>query len=233
MKLKTLPRLIDQQVRYSLVAEKLPPPPARICEIGVGGGWLLSALHAYGYDVYGCDKSVPPHLSESLFADRVSETSGGRLNYPDDYFDVTFSCDVLEHVCPGDRESFLKEIIRITKPGGLVIITAFFHNTKAFRLWGAAELLLRASLPSWYCEHVTIPLPKEEETHVLLARDIEAITTQEYQRALNLLGMWIQCNAPRRRMLLRASDIIAKALLCVDIFGRPTSKLYSGTKKLA
>jgi 2-polyprenyl-3-methyl-5-hydroxy-6-metoxy-1,4-benzoquinol methylase len=231
MQLKTLPRLVDQQIRYSLIYEKLPPPPARICEIGVGGGWLISTLHEYGYDVYGCDKFVSPRLSESSIGDRISQASGSRLDYPDDYFDVTFSCDVLEHVDPSDREAFLGEIVRITKPGGLIIVTAFFHNTKAFRLWGAAELLARASLPSWYCEHITIPLPKVEETHAFLARHIEAITTQKYQRALNLLGMWIQCNAPKKRIALRASDLIAKILLRVDFFGRPTSRIYSGIKK--
>jgi ubiquinone/menaquinone biosynthesis C-methylase UbiE len=232
MQLTVLPRLVDQIVRYSLVADKLPPPPARICEIGIGGGWLLKALDAHGYDVHGCDKSVPQELLESPLGSRIRQTSGCQLDYPDNYFDATLSCDVLEHVSPHDRDSFLSELIRITKPGGLVVLTAFFTNTKAFRLWGVGQLLAHGSLPSWYCEHLTIPLPRHDRVLSYLQQNLEDLYSQEYQRAFNLLGMWIQCNCPGRIISSRVCDIIAKGLLHIDIFGRPTSRLYHGVKKL-
>ena len=45
--------------------------------------------------------------------------------FPDDSFDATFSCDVLEHVY--DRDAALREAARTTRPGGVFLATFPFY----------------------------------------------------------------------------------------------------------
>jgi len=224
------PRAVDQRVRYALIQDALPPKPARVCELGVGGGWQLQTLHDQGYDVFGCDVSLKDFPANSPIRDRVKEISGSRLPFPDNHFDATYSCDVLEHVHPAERPAFLAELIRVTKPGGVVALTAFFRNTFSFRLWGVGHLLFKGTLPQWYTEHLTIPLPSEEETASFLSPRLKNFRKVQYQRALNLLGMMIQVMAPRRRIFQRLFDLPALFLLKFDFIGRTTSVFFTGTK---
>ncbi len=224
------PRSADQRVRYALIQSALPPKPARVCELGVGGGWQLHLLHEEGYDVFGCDVSLKDFPANSPIRDRVKEISGSRLPFPDNHFDATYSCDVLEHVHPAERPAFLAEMVRVTKPGGAVVMTAFFRNTFSFRLWGVGYLLFKGTLPSWYTEHLVIPLPSEAETTAFFSERLNNLRVVRYQRAMNLLAMMIQCLSPRRRILQRLFDLPAYFLLNFDFIGRTTSTFFTGIK---
>jgi len=46
--------------------------------------------------------------------------------YADETFDLTFAICVLHHVAPGDWPGFVGELVRVTRPGGLVAL--FEHN---------------------------------------------------------------------------------------------------------
>jgi ubiquinone/menaquinone biosynthesis C-methylase UbiE len=224
------PRMVDQRVRYGLIRGALPPAPARVCELGVGGGWLLHSLHEDGYDVHGCDVSLKDFPLNSPIADRILQTSGARLPFPDNHFDATYSCDVLEHVYPAERAAFLAELVRITKPGGVVALTAFFRNTISFRLWGVGYLLFRGTLPAWYTEHLTIPLPSEEETFAQLSQALVGVRRVRYQGSLNILIMWFQAMSPRQRHLARLFDIPSFLIPCCDVIGSTTSAFFTGLK---
>jgi len=228
--MKKQPRAVDQRVRYNLIRDALPPPPARICELGVGGGWLLQCLHDEGYDVHGCDVSLKDFPTNSPIADRILVTSGSRLPFPDNHFDATYSCDVLEHVQPGERPAFLAEHIRVTKPGGVVAMTAFFNNTFTFRLLGMSFLLCVRTLPAWFTEHLTIPLPSETETVAHFKPKLNQLRVVRYQRSLNMALMWFQSVAPRRRILQRMFDMVAYFFLKFDYLGRTTSVFFTGVK---
>jgi ubiquinone/menaquinone biosynthesis C-methylase UbiE len=224
------PRLADQRVRYALIQSALPAKPARVCELGVGGGWQLQMLHDEGYEVFGCDVSLKDFPPTSPLRDRIKEISGSKLPFPDNYFDAAYSCDVLEHVYPAERPAFLAELIRVTKPGGVVVLTAFFRNTFAFRLWGVGHLLFKGTLPQWYTEHLTIPLPSEGETTKFFEQRLNNFRKLPYQRGFNLFAMFIQMMAPRRRMLQRLFDLPAYFILKFDFIGRTTSIFFTGTK---
>lgn len=224
------PRYADQRVRYALIQSALPPKPARICELGVGGGWQLQTLHDEGYDVFGCDVSLKDFPPNSPIRDRVKEISGSKLPFPDNHFDATYSCDVLEHVHPAERPAFLAELVRVTKPGGVVAMTAFFRNTFSFRLWGVGHLLFKGTLPQWFTEHLTIPLPSEPETTAFFSQRLTNLRVVRYQRALNLLVIWIQTMSPRQRHIGKLFDLPALLVPTFDFIGRTTSVFFTGIK---
>lgn len=228
--MKKQPRSVDQRVRYNLIRDALPSPPARVCEIGVGGAWLLHCLHEEGYDVHGCDVShqhLPPN---SPIAEKILLTSGVRLPFPDNFFDATYSCDVLEHVLPEERSAFLAEHVRVTKPGGVVALTAFFNNTLTFRLLGAWLLLTRRTLPSWYIEHLVIPLPNAETTTTFFQERLTNLRVLRYQRFLNLSALIWQSLAPRRHTLQKLWDLPTSLVPACDVLGKTTSVFFAGTK---
>jgi SAM-dependent methyltransferase len=51
---------------------------------------------------------------------------GDKLPYPDQSFDATYTIAVMHHVPPQQWSSFLQEMRRVVRPGGLIII--FEHN---------------------------------------------------------------------------------------------------------
>ncbi len=54
----------------------------------------------------------------------TSEVQDGRaLTYADDTFDAAYSVSVLEHIPDGGDTAALQELVRVIKPGGLVVVT--------------------------------------------------------------------------------------------------------------
>ncbi len=107
---------------------RLDREPCRVADFGCGCGYcglMLLPLLAPGSRYTGFDLSAP------LLAD-ARRTFAGRLDtarfvrgdvhhapFPDDTFDVAISHAVLMHV--PDAGAALREMIRVTRPGGLVI----------------------------------------------------------------------------------------------------------------
>jgi SAM-dependent methyltransferase len=59
-------------------------------------------------------------------AGRYRTYDGGRLPYEDGAVDLAFAICVLHHVEPAARPEFVRELVRVTRPGGLVAV--FEHN---------------------------------------------------------------------------------------------------------
>ena len=63
-----------------------------------------------------------------------SEVQDGRkLSYPDDSFDAAFSVSVIEHIPDQGDTAAVRELLRVVKPGGVVIITTPYDT--AYRPW--------------------------------------------------------------------------------------------------
>jgi SAM-dependent methyltransferase len=57
----------------------------------------------------------------------LSEVQDGRrLPYPDASFDAAFSVSVLEHIPDDGDSTAMRELLRVVKPGGLVVVTTPF-----------------------------------------------------------------------------------------------------------
>jgi SAM-dependent methyltransferase len=100
-----------------------PPPGARILDVGCGTGGNLQALAHYGRPV-GLDISPVaiefarqrPHL-------QFIQGSGLSLPHPDDTFDVVTIFDVLYHRWITDDAQAMRELYRVIRPGGWLLLT--------------------------------------------------------------------------------------------------------------
>lgn len=112
----------------------------RILDIGCGRGYTLFALQRMGADVFGTQLSVPAaEAARNLIGhDRVFAGELADAGYAAASFDAVTLWHVLEHVA--DPVGMLKEIARITKPGGLLYIEVPNAGGWAARTFGAAWL---------------------------------------------------------------------------------------------
>jgi 2-polyprenyl-3-methyl-5-hydroxy-6-metoxy-1,4-benzoquinol methylase len=89
------------------------PPKSRVLDIGCGVGLLVEQFTQLGYDTAGVDvHSAAIELSvcpERCFL----ATTTAQLNFPDRYFDLIVSREVLEHIPISDIDECIKEWNRI------------------------------------------------------------------------------------------------------------------------
>ena len=122
-------------------------PGNRVLDLGCGNG-RFSEIFREDIDYVGVDNS------EKMIEIAKKEHSGkkfqiaGALNlpFPDNYFDVIFSFAVIHHIPSKElRLRFLSEAKRILKPGGILILTAWYLNPFKMALIGewdrAAEFM--------------------------------------------------------------------------------------------
>jgi len=101
---------------------------AEVCDVGAGRGHFTRELGAWlraehGLDAAGhlvaCD-AVPASFQPDAI-ECLPVGDDGRLPFEDDRFDVVVSIEVIEHV--EDQFAFLRELVRVARPGGRVIVT--------------------------------------------------------------------------------------------------------------
>ncbi len=96
--------------------------PARILDLGCGVGGFLGGLAALGESVFQTDISTESlaRCRERGFP-RGVVASGYALPYADGVFDLVCLFDAIEHI--EDDARVLREVARILRPGGLVLLT--------------------------------------------------------------------------------------------------------------
>lgn len=110
-------RLIEEQLRLNCGKGA----DAKVLDVGCGTGYNLEMLAQFG-QVFGTDFSE--HALEFCHRrgfQNVSLARAESLPFDADTFDVVTALDVLEHV--DDDLSGLADIHRVTRPGGLLIVT--------------------------------------------------------------------------------------------------------------
>jgi SAM-dependent methyltransferase len=95
--------------------------------VGCGDGRLDAMLEPLG-ELHGVD--VTPEMvaaaAENAPQGRFQVADGTRLPFADGEFDLTFTVCALHHVEPPERPAYLRELARVTRRGGLVVV--FEHN---------------------------------------------------------------------------------------------------------
>jgi ubiquinone/menaquinone biosynthesis C-methylase UbiE len=110
----------------------------KVLEVGVGAGtdfvqWVRAGAHAHGIDLtQEALDNVKARLDVyNLKAADLRVADAEHLQYPNSYFDCVYSWGVIHH--SPDMEQCLREIIRVTKPGGTIKLMVYNrHSLFAF-----------------------------------------------------------------------------------------------------
>lgn len=115
-------RSVLKQAKYRRVLELLQDPADKISlDIGADNGVISYLLRRRGGQWYSADLDARAVDSiRQLVAENVYQLDGGKTPFPDQTFDQIVIVDFLEHI-PDDR-GFVRELERILKPGGNLII---------------------------------------------------------------------------------------------------------------
>jgi demethylmenaquinone methyltransferase/2-methoxy-6-polyprenyl-1,4-benzoquinol methylase len=158
----------DRRWRHQVVAAVDAIPGELVLDLAAGTGTSSQPFHDLGATVVPCDFSVGmlrvgkqhrPHLP-------FTAGDGTRLPFADDTFDaVTISFGLRNIV---DPQAGLRELLRVTKPGGRLVVCEFSSPTWAPFRTVYIEYLMRA-LPS-----VARAVSSSPDAYVYLAESIRA-----------------------------------------------------------
>lgn len=100
---------------------------ARALDFGSGAGRLTQALAEHAREVVGVDISrsmVETARSHNRHGDRVRYLVNSEPHlglFDDDSFDLVYSNITLQHIPPRYARSYIREFVRVTRPGGCVL----------------------------------------------------------------------------------------------------------------
>lgn len=112
----------------------IPPSGNKILDIGCGNGSFLLNLKEMGWNVYGCELSKSGAAVARQNGLQVFQGTVFDARYPNAFFDVVRLEQVFEHI--HDPDSLLKEIRRILKPSGLLVIGVPHGQSLSFQIFG-------------------------------------------------------------------------------------------------
>ena len=141
LKRLALPVSYWRSVEFAYVWRQLAlEPGARILDLGSPKDLAAMLARHRGYEVAATD-ILPEAISlseryaraqrlDGRGAGRVhSEIQDGRaLSYADGWFDAAYSVSVLEHIPDNGDSAAIRELVRVVRPGGLVVVTVPFDR---------------------------------------------------------------------------------------------------------
>jgi SAM-dependent methyltransferase len=101
----------------SFLQEQLPPPPARVLEVGCGQhGGLATALSVAGWDMLAIDPMAPPgEIFRRLLLDDLASEDGP--------FDAVVAVRSLHHI--RELDGALAKIVSLLRPEGVLAVDEF------------------------------------------------------------------------------------------------------------
>jgi 2-polyprenyl-3-methyl-5-hydroxy-6-metoxy-1,4-benzoquinol methylase len=117
---KSKPLITKNMMKYIRELKKVKPG-GKLLDIGCALGYFVEIAQSNGYDAHGIDPSeYAIKEASSQVKDKLQQGTLDTVNLPDNSFDIITMLDVFEHL--NDPESELKEISRILKPDGIILI---------------------------------------------------------------------------------------------------------------
>ncbi|HXD32570.1 MAG TPA: class I SAM-dependent methyltransferase [Pyrinomonadaceae bacterium] len=100
----------------------------KVLNIGVGDAWLEKQCIARGWEVYALD---PIAAAISMVQAAGGQGQVGHIEsipFADDFFDVVFCSEIIEHLSREQIQQGLDEVTRILKRGGVLLGTVPFNE---------------------------------------------------------------------------------------------------------
>lgn len=110
----------------------------KVLDVGSGNGYVLSKYAQEGAEVYGVDLTPTAiDLCQRRFSflglnGHFQEANAEELPFEDSFCDCVCSMGVLHHV--PNTEKAVKEIYRVLKPGGRLIVMFYHRNSAKYRI---------------------------------------------------------------------------------------------------
>jgi len=121
------------EARLKRISHRLEP--GKVLDVGCATGYFLEVAAEAGWDVHGVELSeYSARLAQKKFGDRVFNGTLEEAYYADETFDLITLSDLLEHV--QKPAAFLREVRRILKPTGLLMIVTPNAASLSCRLMG-------------------------------------------------------------------------------------------------
>jgi len=155
---------IDPALRYAMVIDQLRDvwrDDLRIAEIGSGAAGITEFLD---HPVTGVDSAFERTGDKANPRLERVEGTATALPFPDASYDVVLSLEMMEHLPADVREPALREMLRVLRPGGRLVVT-FPAGATAERLdaWlNAAYRRRHGRDHPWAVEHLENGLPEAE-----------------------------------------------------------------------
>lgn len=148
-------------------------PGQRVLDLAAGTGTSSEPYADAGVDVVACDFSVGMLKVGKRRRPDIDFVAGDATNLPfaDNSFDATTISFGLRNVI--DPKKALREMLRVTKPGGKLVVAEFSHPTFAPFRTVYTEYLMRA-LPS-----IATKVASNPAAYVYLAESIRAWPNQD------------------------------------------------------
>jgi SAM-dependent methyltransferase len=118
----------------------------RVLDIGCGNGYVLVQYARHGAEAHGIDLTeTAVGLSRRRFelaglSGTFQRTDGDTIPYPDATFDIVCAMGVLHHI--EDPRPMLREIRRVLRPGGDIILMMYHRNSWKHRIVHPLKRLL-------------------------------------------------------------------------------------------
>jgi SAM-dependent methyltransferase len=125
------PHIVEHYLDKRLEFVRRHCPAGAALDVGCGTGALAERLAGAGYEVTGVDPSqgMLDVLSERAPAISAVHGSGTALPFEDCSFDVVLTVATLHHIAEPDAvRRTLAEMVRVTRPGGRVLV--WDHNPR-------------------------------------------------------------------------------------------------------
>lgn len=113
-------------------------------DVGCGSGAYCRSLHAHGLEVTGtdlCRDSLEYAAAHSPETIRFRHANCLQLPFPDHAFGLVVSVGVLQHV--SDTSGFLREHLRVLRPGGVFLLMTLNRHTVLQAARGVASACRR------------------------------------------------------------------------------------------
>jgi len=125
----------ERRVREYIIS-KVPKDVSSILDVGCGSGWVAEHYTKKGIKVHSLDISITnPAKALQLYP---SEKHAGivadsfRLPFANNSFDCVIASEIIEHVV--NPAEFIKEVFRVVKKGGILIITTPYKEKLMYYL---------------------------------------------------------------------------------------------------